>query len=193
MIMRNVVPCPGLEFEHHPAAQLLGHEIINDVQAKSGAAFVAARGEEGVERLALHVGRHAGAVVGKCDLDIVAAARLGRDRNGPRAPVGKGMGRGVQEQVGQNLAVRAGIAVDDEVFRHFDRQRDRRLLQRGPQARDDLVGRLIQIEGPPLGMRAVDRDLLEGLNEFAGAVQIAHQLLGGVARGPDEFVELRAS
>ena len=40
-------------------------------------------------------------------------------------------------------------------------------------------------------MRAVDRDLLEGLDQFAGAMQVRHQLLGGVARGPDEFLELR--
>ncbi len=73
---------------------------------------------------------------------------------------------------------------------HVDRQRDRRLLQHRPQAGDDLVGRLAEAELPALGMRAVDRDLLEGLDQLAGAMQVGHQLLGGVARAPDEFLEL---
>ena len=34
MIMRNVVPCPSLELQHHPAAELLGDEIIDDMQAQ---------------------------------------------------------------------------------------------------------------------------------------------------------------
>ena len=42
-------------------------------------------------------------------------------------------------------------------------------------------------------MRAVDRDLLERLDQFAGAMQVRHQLLGGVARGPDEFLQLRSA
>ena len=64
-------------FQHHPAAELLGDQIVDDMQAEPGAAVVAPRGEERVERLALHVRRHPGAVVGEHDLDVVVAARPG--------------------------------------------------------------------------------------------------------------------
>ena len=97
---------------------------------------------------------------------------------------------GVEKQIGQNLPIGAGVAVDDNAG-HVHRQRDRCLLQNRPQAGDDLLGRLAQIEWPALGVRAVHRDLLEGLDQFAGAMQVRHQLMGGVTRSPDEFLELR--
>ena len=96
------------------------------MQAESGAAFVAARGKERVERLPLHVRRHSGPVVGENDLDVVAAAGPCRDRDRPGTAVGEGMIGGVEEQIGQDLAVGAGIAVDHQALRHVDRQRDRR-------------------------------------------------------------------
>ena len=49
------------------------------MQAQSGAAFVAARGEEWIESLALEVGRHDGPVIGADDLDIIRHARSRRD------------------------------------------------------------------------------------------------------------------
>ena len=163
------------------------------MQAEASAALVAARGEKRIERLPLHVRRHAGAIVGENDLDVVAAARPRRDRDRARAPVGEGMIGGVEEKIGQDLPVGAGIAVDQEPIRHVDRQLYGRSLQDRPQARHDLVGRLRKAELPAFGMRAVHRHLLERLDQFTGAVQIGHQLLGGVARGVDEFVELGAA
>ena len=47
----------------------------------------------------------------------------------------------------------------------------------------------LQVELPPLGMGAVDRDLLERLDQFAGALQIGDQLVGGVAAAVDELLE----
>ena len=86
--------------QHHPAAELLSDKIIDDMQAQSGAALVAARRKERVERLPLHVRRHSGPVVGKNDLDIVAAAGPRRNRDRPGTAVGEGMVGGVEEKIG---------------------------------------------------------------------------------------------
>src|SRR5262245_52866166 len=59
-------------FEGHATAQLLGDEVEDDVQAESGAALVAAGGEERVERTPLGLIAHADAVVGDEDVDVVA-------------------------------------------------------------------------------------------------------------------------
>src|SRR6202171_3819887 len=40
-------------------------------------------------------------------------------------------------------------------------------------------------------MRAVDRDLLEGLDQLPRAMQVRHQLLRAVTRVPAEFLQLR--
>ncbi len=66
-------------------------------------------------------------------------------------------------------------------------------LERGPQAGDDLFGRFAQIECPPLGVAAVDRDLLEGLDQVGGAIEVGDQLLGRFVAAGDEFVELGAT
>ena len=100
---------------------------------------------------------------------------------------------GVQEQVGQDLPVGTGIAVDHEALWHIERERDRRALEDRSQACDDLVSRLAKAERPSLGVRAVDRDLFERLDQLAGAVQVCYQLLGRVARGAHEFLQLRAA
>src|SRR3954471_6338167 len=42
-------------------------------------------------------------------------------------------------------------------------------------------------------MGAVDRDLLERLDQLAGALEIGNELLRGVARGLHEFFQLRAA
>ena len=60
---------PGIGFQHHPTVELLGDQIVDDVQAEASAAIIAPRGEERVEGLALNVGRHSRAIVGENDLD----------------------------------------------------------------------------------------------------------------------------
>ena len=109
-------------------------------------------------------------------LEIVCAARFGGDGNGAGSPVGEGVVGRVEEKIGEDLPVGTGIAVHDQPFRNFDRHADRGLFQHRPQAGDDLVGGFLQIELPPLGMRAVDRDLFERLDQIASAVQVCHQL-----------------
>ena len=107
------------------------------------------------------------------------------------AAVREGVNDAVEEQVGQHLAVGARIAVHHDAGRHVDGQHDLRLLQHRPQAGDDLLGRLLEVELPPFGVAAVDRDLLERLDELAGALQVGDQLVGGVAPALQEFVEPR--
>src|SRR5580693_10633539 len=102
------------------------------MEAKPSSALVAARGKEGVKGLALYVRGHSGAVIGKNDLDVVMAARPRRDRDRSGAAVGEGVVDGIEEQVGQDLAVRARITVDPKALRHVDRQLDRRPLQDRP-------------------------------------------------------------
>src|SRR5436305_13288293 len=148
------------------------------MEAEAGAAVIAPGGKERVEGLALHIRRHSGAIVGKNDLDIVVAAWPGRNRDGSGTAIGKGMIGGVQEQIGQDLLVGTVIAVDHEALWHIERERDRRALEDRAQASDDLLSRLAKAERPSLGVRAVDRDLFERLDQLAGAVQVCYQLLG---------------
>src|SRR5262249_54389520 len=68
---------------------------------------------------------------------------------------------------------------------------DVRLLQPGPEARQDLFGRLPQVELAALRVAAVDRHLFERLDQLAGALQIGDELVGGLAVAVDEFDEAR--
>src|SRR5262245_65751692 len=57
-------------FEGQPAAELLGHEIEDDVKPEPGSAFVAAGGEKRVERAALGLRGPAHAVGGPADIHV---------------------------------------------------------------------------------------------------------------------------
>src|SRR6201989_3075467 len=48
-----------------------------------------------------------------------------------------------------------------------------------------------QVELTALGMAAVDRHLLERLDELAGALQVGDELVGGLAIALDEFHQAR--
>src|SRR5262249_58100603 len=135
-------------FERQSAAKLLRDEIEDDVEPKAGSALAAARREERIERASLDLVAHADSVIGHEDVDVVAPLpRLDDDASG--ASVGKSMNDAVEEQVGQYLPIRARIAVHADAGRHVDGQRDLRFLEHGTQARNDLVRRFAQIEGPP--------------------------------------------
>jgi hypothetical protein len=45
-------PLAGLALETEPAAQVIGDDAVDDMQAEAGAALIAARREERIERLA---------------------------------------------------------------------------------------------------------------------------------------------
>ena len=70
-VMQIVVPLPGAETSVMRAAELLRHEIVDDVEAEPGTALRAPRGEERIEHVPLNVLRHAGAVIRERDLDLL--------------------------------------------------------------------------------------------------------------------------
>ena len=102
------------------------------MKPEPGTAFVAARGEERVERLPLHLRRHSCTVIGKNKLDIVMAARPGRDRDRPGAAVGKSVVSGVEDKVSQDLSIRSRIAVNGEAFGYIEDKVDLCLLEHRP-------------------------------------------------------------
>src|SRR6202165_4227019 len=63
----------GLGIEVEPAAQAVGHDRVDDMQAEPGAALVAAGGEERIKGAAPDVEAHAATIVRENDLDIVLA------------------------------------------------------------------------------------------------------------------------
>ena len=188
-LIHKVVPVPG-GVKPQAAAEPACHKIIDDMQAEAGAAVAAAGGEERLEGAALDLLAHADAVVGELDLHVVAAGTADRQPHGARAPVREGVHQRIQDQVGQHLAVGAGIAVHHDLLGDIDGERDRRALQRRQQARDDLLGRLAQLEDAAFGVAAVDRDLLERLDQVGGAIEVGDELLRGLLAAGDELVEL---
>src|SRR5262245_28479961 len=59
----------ALAFETELAAQTMGHDVVDDMQPKAGAAVVTTRREEWIEGLSPDVGSHATTVVGEQDFD----------------------------------------------------------------------------------------------------------------------------
>src|SRR6266436_521902 len=105
----------GFGIEVEPAAETVGHDAVDDMQAEPGTALIAARGEERIERAAADVHAHAAAIVGKKNLDIFLARRPHLDVDRAGFAVGEGVRHGIEEQIGQHLSVGSGIAVHDEV------------------------------------------------------------------------------
>src|ERR1035438_400074 len=108
--------------ERHSAAELFGHEIMDDVQAEPGTALRTSGGEERVENVTLHVLRNAAAVIRESDLDLfhVEATRLDQDVSA--RPIGEAVSDGVEDEVGQHLSVSAGVAVQGDVGGHLERK-----------------------------------------------------------------------
>src|SRR6266702_1114696 len=96
-------PCAGFAFELDAPAQPVEDDIVDDVQAKPNAAFVAPRGEERIEGLPAQVRAHAAAIVGNGNLDIALAGRANLDSDPAALAIGKRVRDRVQEQVGQHL------------------------------------------------------------------------------------------
>src|SRR6202795_4583490 len=99
----------GLGIEIEPAAETVGHDAVDDMQAEPGAALIATRREERVERTPPDVERHAAAIVGKNDFDVVLAGLPHLDIDGAGPAVRKGVRHRIEEQVGKHLAVRSGV------------------------------------------------------------------------------------
>src|SRR6516164_1934529 len=148
-------------FKVEPTAETVGDDAVDDMQSEPGAALVATSGKERVERAAANIERHAAAIVGKDDLDIVPSgfAHLNVDHAWPA--IRKGMRHRVEEQVGQHLAVGTRIAVHDQVRLTIDVERQVALAQAWPQSHHNLLGQIGQIERPLIRVVAVGGNLLE--------------------------------
>ena len=84
---------------------------MNDVQPKACAALVAPGREERIKHLTPDLRAHAAAVVGKQHFDVVLAGPVRGNADGALRAVRKGVRRGVEQEIGEHLAVRPGIAV----------------------------------------------------------------------------------
>ena len=80
---------------------------------------------------------------------------------------------GIADQVAEDLAEGAGVAVDTDVRVHLRAHRDASFLQQGLLRQQDFVDHLGQSEGTPLRAALVDGDLLEAADQFGSLLQIA--------------------
>jgi hypothetical protein len=62
----------GLAIKLDAAPQPIHNDVVNDMQPEATCSLMASRREEWIERAAPHIRRHAAAVVGKQNLDMVA-------------------------------------------------------------------------------------------------------------------------
>jgi hypothetical protein len=90
----------GLASQLEPAAKTVRDHVVNDMEAKTRTALIAARCEEWVERVASDVGTHTAAVVGKKNFDTVVPERPHLYGDGASVVFRKRVSDRVQEQVG---------------------------------------------------------------------------------------------
>ena len=93
-------PLAGFAVEIEPATQTIRDDAVDDMQAKAGAALIAARREKRIERFSPDIETHAAAVVGKKNFDIVLAGRLHLDVDGTALAVGKGVRDRIEKEIG---------------------------------------------------------------------------------------------
>src|SRR5882672_1089518 len=106
--------------QRDPAAELLRHEIMDDVEPEPGIALRTPGGEEWIENVTLNLLRHAAAVIRESDLDLLDAEATRLDQHVPAGPIGEAVRDGVEDEVGQHLPVGAGEAVQDDIGGHLD-------------------------------------------------------------------------
>src|SRR5579863_877101 len=162
------------------------------MKAEPCAALIAARREERIESAPSDVQAHSAPVVGKDDLDVVRSCRphLDVDRSGPA--VWKSVRDRIEKKVGEHLTVWAGIGIHGQVRLALDVERETLSSQAGPQAHDHLLGKIAEVEGPLIGIVTIGSNLLEGGDQFCGAVEIGNELGGSVAAGFEEIREAGA-
>src|SRR5882724_3341081 len=78
--------------ERDPAAELLRHEIMDDVEAEAGAPLRTSGGEERIKNLALDGLRDAATVVGENDLGLVRAEAMRPDQHVSAGAAGEAVG-----------------------------------------------------------------------------------------------------
>ena len=178
----------GLGIEVEPSAQPIGHDAVDDMQAEPCTALVAPRREKRIEGAA-----------GRPDSCRSHCRKTGSQHcpcqtPGPgyrqfRPAIRKGVSHRIEEQVGQNLPVGTGITVHREIGLAVDRQRQTVLPQSRPQTQRHLLGQIAEVKGALVAVVAVGGHLLEGLDQFGGAIEVCHQLRGGIAAGLKKLVQ----
>src|SRR3974390_983879 len=104
------------------AAELLRHQVVDDVKAKTGTALRSSGGEERVEHVALDSLRNADAIIRKGDLDLIRAKTPCLDHHVPARRIRKPVREGVEDEICQHLPVGTREAVHDDIGRHRHRQ-----------------------------------------------------------------------
>jgi hypothetical protein len=79
----------GRAIEIESAPQTIGHDVVDDVQPKAGAAEITARREERIEGLVPDVGAHPATIVAEKDLDFVFTRRPHLDIDRSALVIGK--------------------------------------------------------------------------------------------------------
>src|SRR5882672_11234846 len=106
--------------ERDSTAELLRHEILDDVQAEPGTALRTSGGEERIENVTLNFLRNAAAVIRESDLDLFHAEATRLDQHVSAKLIGEAVSDGVEDEIGQHPAVGTGKAVHDDIGGHLD-------------------------------------------------------------------------
>ncbi|EEF23016.1 conserved hypothetical protein, partial [Ricinus communis] len=164
------------------AAHQRGHDVVADRQPQPAAALAQLGGEERVENARHVFRRDAAAVVAEADLHAAVDWGVGAQPHAAAAFAGKRVQQGVVDEVGNHLAVRAGIAVHHHGVRHLDFDAVAGGADAVHHGGDHLVRHLRQVECAPLLGGAVHRHLLEAVDQVGRAGQPAHHQLVRLAR-----------
>src|ERR1700704_4110241 len=90
----------GLGMEVEPAAQTIGYDTVDDMQAQPGASLTATRREKRIQRPAPDVETHAATIVGENDFDVVLAGFPHLNIDGAGLAVREGVRNRIEEQIG---------------------------------------------------------------------------------------------
>src|SRR5579872_2575777 len=162
------------------------------MQAEPCAALIATRGEERIESAPSHVQAHSAPIVGKDDLDVIRSCRSHLDIDRSGAAVRKSVRDRIEKKIGEHLTIWSGIGMHGQVRLALDMEREALPSQSRPQAHDHLLGKIAEVEGPLIGIVTIGGNLLEGGDQFCGAVEIGNELRGSVAAGLNEIHEAGA-
>jgi len=148
------------------AAQYADGNIVRYRQAQTRAAAAQTGSEEGVENPRQDRRRHADAVIVKTHFDLAVAAGAGTDAQVALVAAGKGVEHGVLDQVADDLAQGAWIAVAVQAARHFNGDVPRQVFEGWPEGGDDIVHQGAQVELAALLGGLIDGDLLETADQI---------------------------
>ena len=117
------------------------------MKPEADAALIATRREEWIEGLPLDAETHATTIVGEENFDFfVPQCRYLDGYETARADVGKCVRDRIEEEIGQYLSVRPGIAIHLQIGLALDVERQVVLSQTRAQAFENLLGEVADVE-----------------------------------------------